>query len=190
MLHGCDGVTAALPLSSLVIGANYLPNTTFSKKLFNAISVIDYIGFAVSVQTQSGIILGCGRLETVFPVDASYQGKNTFNQPSRFSPASVVDASNDNILQYHILDGIAGTCSSKAATFDPWGGPGLQVPDGERTSDLFPVGDLPNHRLEVFSLLPEVPLIGSASILGHAVSMHHEYMLYTFLHKYYYIIKL
>jgi len=175
ILHGCDEVAAALPLSSLVIGANYLPNSTFSFKLSDKVTVTSYIGYAVSVQTQSREILGCGRLETAFPVDASYQGKTTFSQSNRFIPAIVVDASNDKIFQYSILDGIAGTCSSKAAIFDPWSGPGPQVTDGEQTSDLFPVGDLPNHRLGVFSLLYEVPLIGSASILGHVVSMNHVY---------------
>ena len=38
------------------------------------------------------------------------------------------------------------------------------------TADQFPVGDLPNHVLEVLSLLPEVPIIGSATVLGHVVS--------------------
>ena len=175
MLHGCDVVAATLPLKALVIGASYLPNTTFSFKLFDTIIVTSYIGYAVSVQTASGTILGCGRLENVFPVDASYQDKNTLSQANRYFPTTVVDASNDDILQYYILDGIAGTCSSKAAIFDPWSPPGPQVPEGEPSSDQFPVGDLPNHKLEVFSLLPEVPLIGSASILGHVVSKPHVF---------------
>lgn len=174
MLHGCDGVGTTLPIQALLIGANYQPNATLFQKLprSQTFVVTAYSGYAVSVQTPSGTILGCGRLENVYPVDASYRGKNTLSQSNRFFPATVVDASNDDILQYNILDGIAGTCSSQAAIFDPWNPPGPQLSEEDISSDQFPIGDLPNHRLEVFSLLPEVPLIGSASILGHVVSMH------------------
>ena len=178
-------MAATLPLKTLVIGASYLPNTTFSFKLLDTNIVTSYIGYAVSVQTASGTILGCGRLENVFPVDASYQGKNTLSQANRYFPTTVVDASNDDILLYYILDGIAGTCSSKAAIFDPWSPPGPQV-GSDKTSDQFPVGDLPNHNLEVFSLLPEVPLIGSASILGHVVSKPQVFSVYS-MHKRVYI---
>ena len=132
------------------------------------LSVTSYIGHAVSVQTSSGTIIGCGRFETLFPVDASYRDKVSFSQFSPYFPATLADVSNFEILQYNILEGIAGTCSSEAAIFDPWSPPGRQV-GSVKTADQFPVGDLPNHTLEVFSLLPEVPLIGSATVLGHVV---------------------
>ena len=169
MLHGCDGFNGTAPLQVLVADANYLPNASFSRQLetFNT----NYNGHAVSVQTSSGNILGCGRIEPLFTVEASYRGKITFSQYSQFLPAAVVDSSQLKIFQYNILDGIAGTCSSRASVFDPWRSTRIQLV-GHVTSDQFPVGDLPNHRLEAFSLLPEVPLIGRDTVLGHAVSHH------------------
>ena len=157
-------------LRNLVTGINYLPNATFSQRLSEdlAATLTSYLGHAVSVQTSSGTILGCGRLETLFPVDASYRGKNTLSQFTPYVPALVSDVSNLEVLKYNILEGIAGTCSSESTIFDPWSPPGLQV-GSKNTPDRIPVGDLPNHTLEVFSLLPEVPLIGSATVLGHVV---------------------
>ena len=147
-----------------------LPNATFSQKLpeFLAVTSTSYLWHAVSVQTSSGTILGCGRLETLFSVEGSYNKSNTFSQFSPFLPASLKDVSNIDILKHNILDGISGTCSKKSAIFDPWSPPIRQV-GTITTADQFPVGDLPNHVLEVLSLLPEVPLIGSATILGHVV---------------------
>ena len=168
MLHGCNGVDGGTALQVLVPSASYLPNATLWWQLSLVLPVTSYIGHIVSVQTSTGTIVGCGRLENLFHVDAFYRGKNTLSQFSPYLPATLADVSNLEILQYNILEGIAGTCSSKAAIFDPWSPPGRQV-GSEKTSDQFPVGRLPNHKLEVFSLLPEVPLIGSASILGHVV---------------------
>ena len=108
-------------------------------------------------------------------MEASYRGKSILAQYSPFLPAAVVGSSQLDILQYNILDGIASTCSSRTSIFDPWSPPGTQI-GSLITADQFPVGDLPNHRLEVLSLLPEVPLIGRDSVLGHAVSamiLHH-----------------
>ena len=173
MLNGCDGLKNKTILRNLITGANYLPNATFSRQLDETFDISSHLGHAISVQTPSGTILGCGRLATVFPVVASYRGKNTLSQLSPYFPATLVDGSLLNIFQYNILDGINGTCSNQSAIFDPWSPPGLQVKEGEtlhETSDQFLVGDLPNHRLEFSSLLPEVPLIGSATVLGHVVS--------------------
>ena len=174
MLHGCKSVEGAATLRTLVTGVN-LPNITFSQRLSEILAVTStsYLWHAVSVQTSSGTILGCGRLETLFPVEGSYRGKNTLSQFSPYLPATVKDSSN-NIRKYNVLQGISGTCLSKSSIFDPWSAPGPQVGSGV-TSDQFPVGDLPNHMLEVFNLLPEVPLIGSASVLGHAVSNRLHY---------------
>lgn len=170
MLHGCDVLGGGTELQALVTGADYLPNATFTQQVVGALTLTTYIGHAVSVQTSSGSMLGCGRLETLFPVDASYQDINTFSQNSPYFPVSFVDASLLNILQYNILEGSASTCSRKSSIFDPWSPPGPQ-PGPETTSDQFPVGDLANHNLEAFSVLHEVPLIGpgSTSILGHVV---------------------
>ena len=164
MLHGCSGVEEGQHLELLCIA---VANSAFSLQL-PVQTVTSYIGHAVSVQTSSGAILGCGRLETLFPVDASYRGKLAFSQFIAYYPAIFADVSTSEILKYNILEGIAGTCSSEAVIFDPWSPPGRQV-GLIKTSDQFPVGDLPNHTLEVFSLLPEVPLIGNATVLGHLV---------------------
>lgn len=121
----------------------------------------------MSVQNSSGTTLGCGRLETLFPVDASYKGEHIFSQFSQYLPARLPDLSILDIPQIIILDGIANTCSSKGIIFDPWS-PGPQVGEAV-TSDQFPVGDLPNHDAD-YSFVMEIPLIGNATILGHAVS--------------------
>ena len=120
----------------------------------------------MSIQNSSGATLGCGRLETLFPVDASYKGEHILSQFFQYLPARLPDLSNLDIPQISILDGIASTCSSKGIIFDPWS-PGPQVGDTV-TSDQFPVGDLPNHDAG-FTFVMEIPLIGNATILGHAV---------------------
>ena len=170
MLHGCDSVQGGTTLRTLVTDVN-LPNATFSQKLpeFLAVTSTSYLWHAVSVQTSTGTILGCGRLETLFSVEGSYNKSNTFSQFSPFLPTTLKDVSNIDILKHNILDGISGTCSKKSTIFDPWSPPVRQV-GTITTADQFPVGDLPNHVLEVLSLLPEVPLIGSATVLGHVVS--------------------
>ena len=170
MLHGCNSVQGGTTITTLVTNVN-LPNATFSQKLpeFLAVTSTSYLWHAVSVQTSSGTILGCGRLETLFSVEGSYRGSNTFSQFSPFLPATLKDVSNIDILKHNILDGISGTCSNTSTIFDPWSPPVRQV-GTITTADQFQVGDLPNHVLEVLSFLPEVPLIGSATILGHVVS--------------------
>ena len=171
MLHGCDTVQGGTTLRTLVTDVN-LPKATFSQKLPEFLAVTStstsYLWDAVSVQTSSGTILGCGRLETLFSIEGSYKESNTFSQFSPFFPATLKDVSNIDILKHNILDGISGTCSNTSTIFDPWSPPVRQV-GTITTADQFPVGDLPNHLLEVLSLLPEVPLIGSATILGHVV---------------------
>ena len=171
MLHGCDGLEGGSTVWALGISANCSSNVAFSLRLPTVLAVPSYLGHAVSVQNSSGGILGCGRFEALFPVDASYRGKRTFRQFVPFLPAAFVDSSNLDNFQYNILEGIAGTCSNKAAIFDPWSPPGLQI-GSRQTADQFPVGDLPNHSplTELLHFLPEVPLIGSDTILGHVVS--------------------
>ena len=170
ILHGCDSLEGGKLIGALVAGGRSLPNATFTQQLSQTVILPSYIGLAVSIQNSSGAVLGCGRLETVFPVDASYQGKHTFSQIFRYLPANLPDVSSIEIPQYNILESIANTCSSKAAIFDPWSPPGPQLGDGI-TNDQFPVGDLPSRTLLHFSFVPEVPLIGSATVLGHAVSI-------------------
>ena len=166
MLQGCKGVEGGATTMA-VINELQMPSTFVRQAPL--LSLTSYVGHAVSVQTSSGTIIGCGRLETLFPVDASYRGKVTFSQFVPYFPAVLADVFNNIILSHNILEGIAGTCSSEAAIFDPWSPPGRQV-GSVKTSDQFPVGNLPNHTLEMlFSLLLEVPLIGSATVIGHVV---------------------
>ena len=167
-LHGCAGLDRRNVLRSLVVSANYLPNASFTQQLSETVTFSSYLGRAVSVQTSPDATLGCGRFETLFPVDASYQGGHILSQLFQYLPASLPDLSKFDIPPFIILDGIAKTCSSEAAVFDPWS-PGPRV-GSKVTNDQNPVGDLPNHILLVFSFVPDVPLIGSATILGHAVS--------------------
>ena len=154
-------------LRYLVISDSHLSNATFSQQLFEIGSVSSYLGHAVSVQNSSGAVIGCGRFETLFSVDASYRGKHILSHLNQHLPANLPDFSRLDIPQYTVLDGIVQTCSNQTAVFDPWS-PGPQLGTSE-TNDQFPVGDLPNHFAGHF-LVWEVPLIGSASILGHAVS--------------------
>lgn len=169
MLHGCDGLEGGMTLRALT-GANYLQNSKFLQQLSRtALLSSDINGHSVSVQTSSGVVIGCGRLETLFPVNANYRGKHVLSQFIQYFPANVPDVSKLDIRQHYILEGIAGTCSRTAALFDPWSPPGLKLGTAE-TNDLIPVGDLPGHDLWLFNFIFEVPLIGNATILGHAVS--------------------
>ena len=182
MLHGCDTVQGGTTLRTLVTDVN-LPNFTFSQRLPEVLAVTStsYLWHAVSVQTSSGTILGCGRLETLFPVEGSYRRKNTLSQFTQYLPPTISDVSNIELLKYNILDDISGACSNTSTIFDPWNAPSPQY-GTTMTSDQVPVGDLPNHVLEVFSLLPEVPLIGSATVLGHVVS-HGLNIAHSLVHK-------
>ena len=182
MLHGCDTVQGGTTLRTLVTDVN-LPNFTFSQRLPEVLAVTStsYLWHTVSVQTSSGTILGCGRLETLFPVEGSYRGKNTLSQFTQYIPPTISDLSNLELLKYNILDGISGACSKTSTIFDPWNAPSPQYGD-TMTSDQVPVGDLPNHVLEVFSILPEVPLIGSATVLGLVVS-HALNIAHSLVHK-------
>ena len=175
ILHGCAGLELkggnVLRELVVMVGAKNMPDASFTRQLSETANLFTYLGHAVSIQNSSGEILGCGRFETVFPVDAGYQGKHILSQLFQYLPASLPDVSNLDIPQFTILDGIANTCTSQATIFDPWS-PGPQLGD-EKTNDQIPVGNLPKHTLLVFSFVPEIPLFGSATVLGHAVRVIH-----------------
>jgi len=59
-------------------------NADFSKQISNAVKFSSYLGHAVSVQTLSGDILGCGKFESHFPVNAEYNGHIVLEQYSRY----------------------------------------------------------------------------------------------------------
>ena len=147
-----------------------LPNSIFSRLYSGTNSPLPaYLNHAVSVKDSSGMVIACGRLETLFAVDVAYKGKGVLNQYSQFLHPGVSDPSDLELLQYNIVDS-AGICSSEARIFNPWMAPKMQQGDG-RSLDQFPVGNLPNHGVEFFSILPEVPLIGNATVIGHTVSL-------------------
>ena len=180
MMHECAGLAEGT--SVLVEQVHFMKNATFSKKLSEVLIVSNYLRHAVSVQDSSGAILGCGRIETLSAVAATHRGKTTFSQFSPYLPAMLVDASNLDVLQYNILEGV--TCSSRATIFDPWSPPGKLV-GTRKTPDQFPLGDLSSHPLQFISFLFGINLIGSATILGHVVSnaackqAHPSYMCHT-----------
>ena len=148
------------------------PSARLSQQLLKPINVSSYIGHAVSVQDSSGAILGCGQLESHFPVYASYREEIVFQQYSQYHQTySVSWASEDfEVFEYSILEGVGDTCPSKAAIFDPWKPPPEQV-DSWNTTDLYPVGDLSNRQMYYREI--DVPLIGNATILGHVVCTDH-----------------
>lgn len=158
---------------ALDMGVNCWSNVVFSRKLPDGLRNISYLGHAVTVQDSSGAIIGCGQFKNLFAVDASYRGKNTFSQYTAYSPAILADTSNLDILQYNVLEGIAGGCYSEAAIFDPWSPPPMKV-GPENTPDLFPVGDLSNQKISLPAWVNEFSLIGSTTVLGHAVCIDHR----------------
>lgn len=160
-----DNITIAISLDSL-------PNVSFSRLYTGPSSALlpTYVLRGVSVQDSSGNVLGCGRLETVFAVDVAYKGKGVLNQFLQFLQPGVTDPSRIELLQYNIVDNLPGFCSRNSTVFNPWMAPVMQDYD-EVSIDQIPIGYLPNHRIEYFSVLPEVPLIGSATIIGHTVSL-------------------
>ena len=143
------------------------PNVLFSRQVTEPFMVSSYIGNAVSVQHSSKTILGCGRLERHFPVYARYRDNIVFQQKSQYHRTLHAGY----IFKYSILESIADTCLSDSAIFDPWKPPPKQV-GNRNTSDQFPVGDLRNRWRYNYYL--DVPLIGSATILEHAVGTDHD----------------
>ena len=171
-MHGCSGLEGGTTI--LEIDVNCMSAANFSQQISKSRILSSYVSQAVSVQNSSGTILGCGRFETHFPVYASYNGKIIFSQYSRYHLTTFVDVAEPDldILQYNVLEGIAGTCSSKAVIFDPWNPLAMKLGFKITTSpDQFPVGDLSNR--QVGSHYLSVPLIGSSTILGHAVCTDH-----------------
>ena len=145
-----------------------------SQQLTKPLSVFFYIGHAVSVQNSSGAILGCGRFESHFPVYASYHGQIALQQITQYHLTSLaaVTVPLFKIFLNIVLESVGDSCPSKAAIFDPWKPPPEQV-GHSRSPDRFPIGIL-SSRLVGTNGYIDVPLIGSATILGHAVCIHHD----------------
>ena len=160
-----NNITVATSLDSL-------PKALFSRLYTGTSSSLlpRHLLHGISVQDTSGRVLACGRLETLFAVDAAYNGKGVLNQFMQFLHPGITDPSGIGLLQYNIVDNLPGHCSSSSTVFNPWMAPVMQDYAG-LSLDLIPIGALPYHEIEFFSVLPEVPLIGSATIIGHTVSL-------------------
>ena len=169
MVGGCRRLDNGTKILDLAVDCPQ-PNVNFSRQVTQPFMVSSYIGNAVSVQHSSGTILGCGRLERHFPVYARYRDRIVFEQKSQYHRTDRVDYF-WHIFQYSILESIVDTCRSDSAIFDPWKPPPEQVGNWN-TSDQFPVGDLYNRWW--YNYYIDVPLIGSATILGHAVCTDHD----------------
>lgn len=174
-VKGCERLKGVKTLLSISVYCSSC--TTFSQKLPESQRLSSHIGYAVSIQNSSGKILGCGRIETLFPVNArdSTNEKIIFSQYGPYIPPTLVGDLNSDIPQYNVLEGIAGTVCSESAVFDPWSPQSRQI--GNRTTpDQFPVGEL-SYPLDRRAVLPnlyqyvvlEISLIGNATILGHVV---------------------
>ena len=173
-----DGECSDLDEGTPILHINvYCPQLSvrFSHQLTNPLMISLRNGIAVSVQNSSTII-SCGRLESHFPVLASYHNQIILQQNSPYHqtrPASwhiSIWETLKIIYQYTILEGINGTCSSNADIFDPWNPPPKKI-GNDNTTDQLPVGDLPNQMY----YYRDLPLIGSATILGHVVCKQHVY---------------
>ena len=160
-----DNITVATSLDSL-------PRALFSRLYTGKSSSLlpRYLLRGISVQDTSGKVFACGRLETLFAVNAAYKGKGVLNQFTQFLHPGITDPSRTDLLQYNIVDDLPGYCSSSSTIFNPWMAAVMQDYDG-KSIDRIPIGALPYHEIEFFSILPEVPLIGSATIIGHTVSL-------------------
>ena len=147
-------------------------NVRFSKLLPQYLNVSVYMGHVISIQTFNGTILGCGRLENHLSVYASYRDAIVLRQHSPYHRTHRIGWTLDqvDILKYSVLDIIGDRCSHNASAnkFNPWKPPPEKV-GCQNTTDQFAVGDLFNR--QKYGHFLDAPLIGSATILGHAVRM-------------------
>ena len=159
MLHGCDDLEGGKIILTLDAGVNF----SFSRQLSPPLNSSHH-HHAVSVQTPSGKILGCGSVEGSFSVNAIYKGSIVLSQHTPYLPT--VALPDFGHLTSNILEGISGT-----SVFDPWNAQAREICSAT-TFDQIPVGKLTCRQPEWLfsrSSLLEVPLIGSATILGHMV---------------------
>ena len=180
--NGCGGLgnKTDILVYNVVIASSFdsLPDAAFSRQYNGALRApfSSYLLHGVTIQDNSGNILACGRLETKFAVQAAYKGNSVLNQLSQFLHTQVSNTSNLNFLQYNIVE---DACSSNAKIYTPWIPPWLQGVMGG-PYDSVPVGNLSHHEVKNSSILPEVPLIGNATVIGHTVSLQFEcYLVYT-----------
>ena len=134
------------------------------------VSIARYYNHGISIRDKkSGEILACARISSILELGASYKDTPTLRQFIKYYYTFLSYPTTRKLLAYEILDQIGGkniSCTDRSAIFDPWRNATI---DGVTTQDVIAVGDLPNNELIRTFLLKEVPLIGPASIIGHAV---------------------
>ena len=173
----CSDLDEGTPILHINV---YCPQLSarFSHQLSNPLITSLDNGIAVSVK-NSGTIISCGRLESHFPVLASYHNQIILQQKSPYHGTSLASwrvwETWKIIHQYTILEGINGTCSSNADIFNPWNPPPEKI-GKYNTTDQYPVGDVPNRYYR------DLPLIGSATILGHVVCKECNILYYSFIY--------
>ena len=166
MQHGCDGLEEGKILLTLDADVSF----SFSRQLSLPLNPY-HRDHVISVQTPSGRILGCGRVEESFPVNAMYKGRFVLSQHTPYLPT--VTLPDFDLLTSNVLEGISGT-----SVFDPWNAQAREICNAT-TFDQIPVGKLTSHKPKLLFnriLLFEVPLIGSATILGHMVCITLKHM--------------
>ena len=134
MLHGCDGLEGGKVLLSLDAGVN----CSFSRQL-SLHKTSFHCDRAISVQTPSGKILGCGRVEESFPVHAMYKGRFVLSQHTPYLPTVALPDFFD-LLTSNVLEGTSGT-----SVFDPWNAQARELCKAA-TFDQIPVGKLTCHK--------------------------------------------
>ena len=136
------------------------------------VKINNFINKGISIRDkESGEILACARISSALQLGASYKDKPTLRQFIKYFHTFFSSPSESELLAYQILDQIGGkniSCTDRSAIFDPWRNATIE---GVTTQDIdvIAVGDLPNNELIDVWTVMEVPLLGPASIIGHAV---------------------
>ena len=108
----------------------------------------------LAVTNADGTVLSCALMEFLNDVGASYNSFTAISQRFPYYFANVVD---NGIRQYDVLsDTSTEGCMDRSSVFSPWGGDPA-------------VGELSRIGVVVPNEIPGVPVIGSASIIGHKV---------------------
>ena len=110
---------------------------------------------ALAVTHANGTVLSCALMEFLNDVGASY---NSFTAISQRFPQYFANVVDNHIRQYDVLSDASSTegCMDRSSVFNPWGGDPA-------------VGELSRMGVVVPNEIPGVPVIGSASIIGHKV---------------------
>ena len=131
-------------------GAFHISTSAFNLETVNNLTL--------AVTNTDGTVLSCALLQTLHDVGASYNSITSPAISQRFPHyfATVID---NRIRQYDVLSDASSPsegCMDRSSVFNPWGGDPA-------------VGELPKTGVVRPNDIPEVPVIGSASIVAHKV---------------------